>query len=152
MMGQTAYAKIGWGIVVETGQLPWCDEDSGEPDLEEWWLRETSFPPEPTPFNDQGGWKNNIPNDAGSAAFFARKKAHLQAHPIPFVAVMSGSGDHCDQYVVCAVGSVQSVSWGGAKRVQPICFEFETSDTWKGAVKKCFPGATEGWYLAASLL
>lgn len=101
-MGQSAYASVGFGALLEEGDsLPW-ESDEFEGDEAEWWRR-------------QCGWRDEFiysPIQAENAAYFERQRAFDDANPLPVVVTWRGWGDYRET-VLCVPGSVQSVEYDG---------------------------------------
>lgn len=148
-----ANADIGFGIVVQS--TPWDDSD-----LATWWLVETGFDPEPTPFDKDGKWKDGLGRDPDNAArsvrkrdydaFVTRREVHLAKHVLPIT--VAGEQDGETRCCVFAAGAVQSINWDAAEEVQPLVLVWHKRIAYLDFIEHYFlePDAPK-WLVVASL-
>ena len=80
----SVYAKVGFGVIIDSEEsLPWND-DSFERDSEVWWRKQCGWVEE---------WKPSF-TDAESKNYFKRQQAFCDANPPPFEYESYGYGDY----------------------------------------------------------
>lgn len=142
-MGQSVDFRVVFGVMVDSEEHPWYDEDD-EGDHEDWWRRSQGFEPSFCPFNESGGYAEGVmEDDARIGEYFDERKEWEAKHPRPFDVEYSSSYDYGDRFI-CAPKT--KTYWDPVELAEVT--EFATLDdsteaAFREFLAKHFPGAAE---------
>lgn len=117
-MGVSTDGQICYGIQLEEdAELPWDETHDG--DIDEWWLEASGWVDIYKPWTAEGnyapGWTEADPR---FAAYYADRKAWVEAHPLPVEMVNCCSGDY-PMWIAAVPGTSYSASRGYPEKFFP---------------------------------
>ncbi len=118
-MGSSTDGQICYGKHVGD-QVPWYKEEY-DYDILNWWLDTLFVPSCESPWNDEGGWIEDLSDSERARvyqAWRAEKEAWLREHPLN-VEVINVCSDECPDYIIAVPGSVMTANRGEPVKLDP---------------------------------
>lgn len=109
-MGISVRGIVCYGVPLECNKYPW-EADGYDGDIDDWWLSECGYEPQPQIFNADGSWMNGTkPPQEMIDQWFDHLYEFKAQNPILVDLVYYGSGDYHEQ-ILSVVGLGSSADW-----------------------------------------
>jgi hypothetical protein len=113
-MGRSVTARLVFGVDLDRENYiyPWQDEETGEGELDEWWLKESGFKPTFYPFTEEGQYKEGVSQDDPLVdAYYEERRTWIESHPCPVEQAFFGWCDESGQMLIVPDAGLWTDSW-----------------------------------------